>query len=131
MTKQPGCVDNSGIYWWNSETDELRQPFCIDGVVSCLDVLWIEHAPGLGEVCYDEGDYDSCEDGYVDRGNGCEPKDNDNEGNDNEYRPIDSRCTEQEIKENKYRPEVGGPCDPVSFCEDRNTTDPTNLILIT
>jgi hypothetical protein len=77
----------------------------------CHDPLF--DAGLLGNRCYDELDHET-RDSY-------KPDDND------EYRPINDRCTEQEVKDNKYRPEIGSPCDPVSFCEDRNTNDQTKI----
>jgi len=88
------------LIYYNTETGEIRKPFYIDGVISCDDPLYIEGVIE-SELCSDEGDYDTCDDGYVDRGYGCEPKD-DNEGNDNsEESPEDPKICAQ------Y---VGNPC---------------------
>jgi hypothetical protein len=54
-------------HWTNPKPLPYR-----NGLPLCHDPLY--GAGKLGNECYDELDHDTCEDGFVDSGNGCEPE---------------------------------------------------------
>ena len=56
--------------WWEKQS---RRAYCMENYgMPCCDET---QTSSEGE-CYDEGDPDDCEPGFVDRGFGCEPEDN-------------------------------------------------------
>jgi hypothetical protein len=79
---------------------------------------------GGGNECYDELDHDTCEDGFVDRGFGCEPEEKENEnkcsnkiGSAGLKYPQDKRtsCELEELNKckEKNNNEWGARCDNV------------------
>lgn len=64
-------------------------------------------------LCRDEGDYDTCDEGYVDRGYGCEPEDKAYYVNCEEY-PLHVSCHDDtpEIEEPDQGPPVPQICPP-------------------
>jgi hypothetical protein len=61
---------------YNTKTGETLEPLRYrNGLPLCHDPLY--GAEALGNRCYDELDHDDCEDGFIDRGFGCEPENKD------------------------------------------------------
>jgi hypothetical protein len=73
--------DDEGLHgktiYYNSVAGETREPlpYSASGLPLCHDPIYGSGA--LGNKCHDELDHDTCEDGFVDKGKGCEPVDND------------------------------------------------------
>jgi hypothetical protein len=68
--------DDEGLHgktiYYNSVTGETREPlpYSASGLPLCHDPIYGSGV--LGNKCHDELDHDTCEDGFVDSGNGCE-----------------------------------------------------------
>jgi len=57
--------------WWEKES---KRVYCMENYgMPCCD----EANTPSGDTCYDEGDPDDCEPGFIDKGFGCEPEDQD------------------------------------------------------